>query len=155
MPRFWNVLHVRIYRKRNGRHNKKSNMADDPYLDCTVGQDSAVMKENPLYFITNIQEDDDTHVWTDMNLFANAKKKWSWYHCAGPGLFVFTWMLTMCFYVKSRVDIDIISRMLKTRDCDHVCGLHNVWQLMPPVLSFIDVFSHTEYSHLVPKRSTL
>lgn len=90
MPRFWNVLHVRIYRKRNGRHNKKSNMADDPYLDCTVGQeDSAVMKENPLYFITNIQEDDDTHVWTDMNLFANAKKKWSWYHCAGPGLFVF------------------------------------------------------------------
>lgn len=51
-----------IYRKWNGRHNKKSNMADDPYLDCTVGQDSAVMKENPLYFITNIEEDDDTHV---------------------------------------------------------------------------------------------
>lgn len=49
-------------KKRNGRHNKKSNMADDPYLDCTVGQDSAVMNENPLYFITNIEEDDDTHV---------------------------------------------------------------------------------------------
>lgn len=37
-------------------------MPDDPYLDCTVGQDSAVMNENPLYFITNIEEDDDTHV---------------------------------------------------------------------------------------------
>lgn len=153
MPRFWNVLHVRIYRKRNGRHNKKSNMADDPYLDCTVGQeDSAVMKENPLYFITNIQEDDDTHVWTDRNLFANAKKSDLDIIALVPVYLFFTWML--CFYVKSRVDIDIILRMLKTRDCDHVCGLHNVWQLMPPVLSFIDVFSH-KYSHLVPKRSTL
>lgn len=102
------------YRKRNGRHNKKSNMADDPYLDCTVGQDSAVMNENPLYFITNIEEDDDTHVWTDRKLVINGKVILIALRLLVPVYLYFTCML--CFYVESDVDIDIISMILITKE---------------------------------------
>lgn len=102
------------YRKRNGRHNKKSNMADDPYLDCTVGQDSAVMNENPLYFITNIEEDDDTHVWTDRKLVINGKVILIALRLLVPVYLYFTCML--CFYEESEVDIDIISMILITKE---------------------------------------
>ena len=49
-------------RKRDGRHSKNSNINSDPYLECTAIEDSTVMKENPMYFLTNIDDDDDTHV---------------------------------------------------------------------------------------------
>lgn len=140
------------YRKRNGRHNKKSNMADDPYLDCTVGQDSAVMNENPLYFITNIEEDDDTHVWTDRKRYQR-KSDLDSIALAGPGLFVFYMYVVFLWRVESGHwhhfdDFD------NERESDQwpcrLYGLQKVWQLIPPFLSLLAVFSHM-FSHLVPK----
>lgn len=68
------------------------------------------MNENFLYFIINIEEDDDMYVWIDRKFVINGKVILI-VLCLLVLVYLY-FICMLCFYVELKVDIDIILMIL-------------------------------------------